>query len=85
MIISREECQHAVKRSARESARVDDAVIRLIEADVIESVTAKVNHMPDRDDRVHELRDQVEAGTYHRTGEEIAVAMGRRTLADRIR
>ncbi|MBX3097188.1 MAG: flagellar biosynthesis anti-sigma factor FlgM [Fimbriimonadaceae bacterium] len=85
MIISREECQHAVKRSARESARVDNAVIRLVEADVITSVTANVNHMPDREDRVRELRAQVESGTYHRTGEEIAVAMGRRALADRIR
>ncbi|MHA0112031.1 flagellar biosynthesis anti-sigma factor FlgM [Klebsiella pneumoniae] len=44
---------------------------------------ALVQEMPDiREDRVRLLKEQVEAGTYHVSGEEIADLIIRRILAD---
>lgn len=85
MIISHEECRQALRRPVVDPVKVDDAVMRLVEGDIIREMTAKVKEMPDRDDLVRSIKAEVEAGTYHRSGEEIAVAMGRRALADRIR
>jgi len=85
VIISHDECRQALRRPVVDPVKVDDAVLRLVEGDVIREITAKVNEMPDREDRVRELKAQVDGGTYQRSGEEIAVAMGRRALADRIR
>lgn len=52
---------------------------------LIREVVADVLAMPDRDDYVAELKARIDAGTYHPTGEEIADAMIRRTIADRVR
>ncbi len=68
-----------------ESARVDDAFIRLTDAQLIKAVAAQVDKIPDRDEMVAELRAKIAAGTYKPTGDEIADTMVRRIIADRIR
>jgi anti-sigma28 factor (negative regulator of flagellin synthesis) len=44
-----------------------------------------VKELPDREELVARIKEQVDAGTYHHSGEVIADAMARRALADRIR
>jgi anti-sigma28 factor (negative regulator of flagellin synthesis) len=51
---------------------------------LIEQVTKEVLAMPDRDEMVAELKARIEAGTYNPTGDEIADAMIRRSVADRL-
>lgn len=53
--------------------------------DLIDQVVADVVAMPDRDDVVAELKARIEAGQYNPTGDEIAEAMIRRAIADRVR
>jgi anti-sigma28 factor (negative regulator of flagellin synthesis) len=57
----------------------------LSDVELIRRVTQEVVHMPDREDRIAELRAQIEAGEYNPTGDDIADAMIRRAIADRIR
>ncbi|MEA2552097.1 MAG: negative regulator of flagellin synthesis FlgM [Fimbriimonadaceae bacterium] len=52
--------------------------------EVIAQVTKDVLAMPDREAMVAELKARIEAGTYNPTGEEIADAMLRRAVADRL-
>ncbi len=66
-------------------AEVDAAVIRLIDADLIQQVTAKVVSTPDRDEMVADVKARIEAGAYHVSSEEIADAMVRRAIADKVR
>ncbi|OJU63357.1 MAG: hypothetical protein BGO01_04230 [Armatimonadetes bacterium 55-13] len=48
-------------------------------------VTQNVLEMGDREDLVADLKARIEAGTYNPTGDDIADAMIRRSIADRIR
>ena len=73
------------KADTLDAKKVEESVIRLTDADLIKKVTADVNEMPDREDFVNELKAKFEAGEYNPTGKEIADAMIRRTIADRIR
>jgi negative regulator of flagellin synthesis FlgM len=68
-----------------ESAVVDSSFIRLTDRGLIESLVEKVKQMPDREDRVAELKAQVQAGTYNPSSADIADAMVRRAIADRVR
>lgn len=52
---------------------------------LVRRVTKEVINMPDREDMIAELKAKIEAGEYNPTGEEIADAMIRRNIADRIR
>ena len=52
---------------------------------LIAKVTKEVVNMPDREDRIAEVKAAIEAGTYNPTGDDIADAMIRRAIADRIR
>ncbi len=52
---------------------------------LIRALTQEILEMPDREDRVAELRARIDAGTYNPTSEEIADAMVRRSIADQIR
>jgi negative regulator of flagellin synthesis FlgM len=61
-----------------------DAEIKRENADLIQQVTKEVIEMPDRDAMVAELKARVDAGTYNPTGDEIADAMIRRSVADRL-
>jgi hypothetical protein len=48
-------------------------------------VTQDVLAMGDREDMIAELKARIEAGTYNPSGDDIADAMIRRSIADRIR
>jgi len=52
---------------------------------LIESVTANVVAMPDREEMIASLKARIEAGEYNPSGEDIADAMMRRSIADRIK
>lgn len=52
---------------------------------MIKAITADVVAMPDRENRVDEIKAQMEAGTWNPTSEEIADAMVRRAVVDRIK
>jgi negative regulator of flagellin synthesis FlgM len=68
-----------------DAAQVDTAVIKLTDQALIQQVTGDVLEMADREEVVAQLKARIEAGTYSPTGEEIADAMIRRNIADRIR
>lgn len=53
-------------------------------AELIQQVTTDVINMPDREAMVAELKARIESGTYNPTGDEIADAMLRRAVADRL-
>lgn len=55
------------------------------DADLIKQTTAEVIAMPDREDMIADLKARIEAGTYNPTGDDIADAMIRRSIADRIK
>lgn len=50
--------------------------------EMVQLLVSKVVSMPDREDRVAELKARYEAGEYNPTSEEIADAMIRRSIAD---
>lgn len=57
---------------------------RAEDARLVEDVVASVKGMDDREDRIADLKARIEAGAYNPTGAEIADAMIRRAIADRI-
>jgi anti-sigma28 factor (negative regulator of flagellin synthesis) len=61
-----------------------DAEIKRENAELIQQVTQEIIAMPDREAMVAELKARIDAGTYNPTGEEIADAMIRRSVADRL-
>jgi len=63
---------------------VDTAVIKLMDGELIKSVTAEVNSQPDREDMIAELKSRIEKGEYKVTAEEIVDIMVRRAKADKI-
>lgn len=64
---------------------VDDTVIRLTDAELIAQIVQEVETAPDRDQMIADLKARIEAGTYNPTGDDIADAMIRRSIADRVR
>ncbi|MEZ5163030.1 MAG: flagellar biosynthesis anti-sigma factor FlgM [Fimbriimonadaceae bacterium] len=73
------------QQEAPNAEKVDDAVIRLTDADLIKQVTQSVNEMPDREEMIADLRARIEAGTYKPSGDEIVDTMIRRAIADRVK
>lgn len=73
--------------SLRITEPVEEQEWTLPESDkaLVAAVTQDVMAMPDREDRLEELRKKIASGTYRPTGEEIADAMMRRAIADRVR
>ena len=63
---------------------VAEARQRAEDAELVTDITAEVNAMDDREDRIADLKARYEAGTYNPTGAEIADAMIRRAIADRM-
>ena len=53
-------------------------------ADLIQHVTAEVIAMKDREELIADLKARIEAGAYNPSGDEIADAMIRRSIADRV-
>lgn len=54
-----------------------------VDPNMVAELTKKVLEMPDREDRIAELKAEIEKGTYRPTAEQIVEAMIRRTIADR--
>jgi anti-sigma28 factor (negative regulator of flagellin synthesis) len=52
---------------------------------IVESLTAQIICMADRDDVIEELRAQIASGQYNPSGEEIIDAMLRRAVADNVK
>lgn len=81
-----------IKKLQEQSVLVQDIVGVGQEADqrdadrpLIRQVAREVINMPDREDLVADLKARIEAGQYNPTGDEIAEAMIRRNIADRVR
>jgi len=64
---------------------VDTAVIRLVDQDLIKQTVENINQMPDREEVIASLKARIESGEYNPTSDDIADAMVRRTLADKMR
>ncbi len=52
---------------------------------LIKQLAQEIMAMPDREDRVVELKARIDAGAYQVSGEEIADAIVRRAIADRVK
>lgn len=61
---------------------IDDPVYE-IDPSMVADLAKQVIAMPDREDRIAELKAEIEAGTYRPSAEQIVEAMVRRTIADR--
>lgn len=85
MKISTQQIEEIKKGAPVAKERVEAAVIRLTDADLIQEITDKVNALPDREEMVAELKAKIDAGNYHPSGEDITDAMIRRGIADRIK
>ena len=68
-----------------EKAKVDEAVIRLTDKDLIQDIARKVADMPDRDEMVASIKARIESGEYDVSGEDVADAMIRRAIADKVK
>lgn len=85
MKISTQQIQTILRGESPAQTKVDAAVIKLTDKDLIQEVVKQVNQMPDRDAMVAELKAKIETGQYKPTGHDIADAMVRRSIADRIK
>ncbi|HWD37308.1 MAG TPA: flagellar biosynthesis anti-sigma factor FlgM [Fimbriimonas sp.] len=72
------------KKLVAEIVEIGDARSQADDQNLIQEVTAKVMEMPDREDRIEELKARIEAGTYNVTSEEIVESMVRRAIADKL-
>ena len=77
-LLSNPEVAKEIDRIGQEKQQREDEVL-------VEQLTQEIIEMPDRESMVAELKARIEAGTYNPTGDEIAEAMIRRSIADRIR
>jgi negative regulator of flagellin synthesis FlgM len=62
-----------------------DERIRREDAALIQRLTERVKSMADREELIADLKARIEAGAYQPTGDEIAEAMVRRSIADRVK
>lgn len=91
MRISDAEVQRILQKQASLVADIDsiadgiDEPTYEIDPQFVKELARRVNEMPDRDDFITELKARIAAGTYSPTGDEIAEAMIRRAIADRVR
>ncbi len=53
--------------------------------EMVDAQTQEILRMPDREEVVKELREQIASGQYNPSGEEIIDAMMRRAIADNVR
>ena len=68
-----------------DKAKVDEAVIRLTDKDLIQDIARKVADMPDRDEMVASIKARIESGEDDVSGEDVADAMIRRAIADKVK
>ena len=72
------------KRVVAEIVEIGEARTKAEDEQLVQKLTAEVIAMPDREDRIQELKAKIQAGEYKVTGDEIAESMVRRSIADRI-
>lgn len=84
MKISTQQIEEIKKGNPVAKEKVNAAVIKLMDADLIAKVTAIVNAAPDREEMISDLKERIESGNYNPTGDEIIDTMIRRAIADRI-
>jgi anti-sigma28 factor (negative regulator of flagellin synthesis) len=63
---------------------IGDQRLKAEDQELIEDVTRQVIEMPDRNDRIAELKAQIDSGTYNVSSAEIADSMIKRSIADRL-
>lgn len=88
MKISTEQLEKVLASDGRitpTTEEVEATVIKLVDKELIADVVQRINEMPDREDMIASLKARIDSGQYNPTGAEIADAMIRRTVADRIR
>lgn len=74
------------KRDLTTTTLYDKPLTTSADAEMLLKVQETIRQMPDvREDLVQEIKARIEAGTYNPSGDDIADAMIRRTLADQIR
>lgn len=61
-----------------------DSYPRPEDAELIRQAVIEVLGMPDREDRIADLKARIEAGSYNPSGDDIADAMIRRAIADQM-
>ncbi len=72
------------KKLMAEIVEIGETRARIEDEQLVQEVTQEVIRMPDREDRIAELKAKIDAGTYQVSGDEIAESMIKRTIADRI-
>jgi anti-sigma28 factor (negative regulator of flagellin synthesis) len=72
------------KKLMAEIAEIGEAREKAEDQELVQEVTQAVMRMPDRGDRIAELKAKIDSGTYQVSGEEIADSMIKRAIADRI-
>jgi anti-sigma28 factor (negative regulator of flagellin synthesis) len=72
------------KMVVAEIVEMGEARTKAEDQQLVADVTAEVMAMPDREERIAELKAKIESGSYQVTGSEIAESMIRRSIADRI-
>ena len=73
------------KQLVREIVEIGEARSAEEDRQLVQKVTKDVIEMPDREDRIAELKAKIEAGEYNVSGAEIADSMIRRSIADHVR
>lgn len=63
---------------------IDDPTYE-IDSELVAELTVKVMRMPDREDRIAELKAKIESGNYNPTSAEIVDSMIRRAIADSVK
>jgi anti-sigma28 factor (negative regulator of flagellin synthesis) len=83
MQISLEQVKMAQEMRARAQAEAAQAPAH-DDTELVAEVVQNVIDAPDREARIAELKARIDAGEYNLTGDEIAEAMMRRAVADRL-
>ncbi len=76
---------YAIAQEITKIGHEHDAAREEADQTLVKEVTQNVIEMPDRQDRIAELKAKIDAGEYNPTGDAVADAMIRRSIADRIR
>lgn len=85
MRISDNEVKKVLSKKPVSEVEIDDAAARAADAPLVKRITQGVIEMPDREEAIASLKARIESGDYNPSGDEIADAMIRRSIADRIR
>lgn len=65
--------------------QIEEARAKEQDQALVQTVSASVAHMPDREELIAELRARISAGTYNPSADDIVDAMVRRAVADSLK